>query len=864
MTSYIENFSRTWWNIPSLIFITSLLDQALDIYLFTIFSLMAPQVLQGIFLVVTFIASLITITGDASTISRRNRKKRKRKRNKREQRFHRSRLPYYLVRRCKNRLNQRVHCLDGSTILPSRLRKHQRWKKRQKKDHLRRWKRKLEAFIIPHANAGRFRLEQPISEENLSLFCSNTNFLAPMKLMKGFETEDDSPMAQHAVNLMNQHRAQLLLQQNAAKQIVSCSSHFKECPLVWDTGASYGLTPFRGDFIDYEECNIPVQDISKTNYVIGMGTVMWKFKATNTDTIYLPCLCYHLPTADIRLLSPQTYHQLYGGSSEIDGKAVLMSLPKQAPHHPNHQIKIPIDTFNTNIPLIHDVSCTDKERREVAPHLRSSMAKHTLNFKKSWTVAVEYMEFETTHKQKVCCPCVADESNENLSGPQRELLKWHQKLGISMFRIQEMMVEHESRDHNDDSVIMPQVIKPKFATTSSCKVPLCTVCELARAKKRNPEVIKQQVIKEKEGILAADKYEAGDFVSMDQFIVKTPGRLPTGFGREGIDNRFHGGTIFNDAATGTIFVENQVSLGAGETLMSKAIFEQWLYELAIVEVSHYRSDNGVFQAEDFKDDCADKGQKQSFSGVGAQHQNAHAERSIQTIMCMARHSLLHVSLHWTNEVVGNLSLWPFVVKHVAWLYNRMPNRVTGLTPIELLTKTKADHKDLLRSHVWGCPVFVLDPKLQNGQKIPKWNRRSRIGQFLGFSEEHSTLVGNVRHLKTGHVSPQYHCVFDDLFETVFASAPNKEVLFEAISNLLWENNRELYAEDEFDNGGNLIYTPPPLDNVWLTEPERRDRNARLKEQRIRRVKKEHELEQRMHEPAVPIVDTIPARLAIIR
>lgn len=315
---------------------------------------------------------------------------------------------------------------------------------------------------------------------------------------------------------------------------------------------------------------------------------------------------------------------------------------------------------------------------------------------------------------------------------------------------------------------------------------------------------------------------------MDQFIVKTPGRLPTGFGREGIDNRFHGGTIFNDAATGTIFVENQVSLGAGETLMSKAIFEQWLYELAIVEVSHYRSDNGVFQAEDFKDDCADKGQKQSFSGVGAQHQNARAERSIQTIMYMARHFLLHVSLHWTNDGVDDLSLWPFAVKHAAWLYNRMPNRVTGLTPIELLTKTKADHKDLLRSHVWGCPVFVLDPKLQNGQKIPKWNRRSRIGQFLGFSEEHSTLVGNVRHLKTGHVSPQYHCVFDDLFETVFASAPNKEVLFEAISNLLWENNRELYAEDEFDNGGNLIYTPPPLDNVWLTEPERRDRNARLK------------------------------------
>jgi hypothetical protein len=37
---------------------------------------------------------------------------------------------------------------------------------------------------------------------------------------------------------------------------------------------------------------------------------------------------------------------------------------------------------------------------------------------------------------------------------------------------------------------------------------------------------------------------------------------------------------------------------------------------------------------------------------------------------------------------------------------------------------KTDDRDLLRSHVWGCPTFVLDPKLQNDQKIPKWNKRS--------------------------------------------------------------------------------------------------------------------------------------------
>ena len=54
-------------------------------------------------------------------------------------------------------------------------------------------------------------------------------------------------------------------------------SNFKRLPLVWDTGASQGLTPFLNDFIHYEECRIQVNDISKVNNVIGICTVMYKF-----------------------------------------------------------------------------------------------------------------------------------------------------------------------------------------------------------------------------------------------------------------------------------------------------------------------------------------------------------------------------------------------------------------------------------------------------------------------------------------------------------------------------------------------------------------------------------------------------------
>ncbi len=75
---------------------------------------------------------------------------------------------------------------------------------------------------------------------------------------------------------------------------------FKHTPLIWDTGATHGLTPFLKDFLHYHPCDIPVKDsISKVNWVIGVGTVMHKFRATNGKDIFLPGVSFHLPTADI-------------------------------------------------------------------------------------------------------------------------------------------------------------------------------------------------------------------------------------------------------------------------------------------------------------------------------------------------------------------------------------------------------------------------------------------------------------------------------------------------------------------------------------------------------------------------------------
>ena len=181
----------------------------------------------------------------------------------------------------------------------------------------------------------------------------------------------------------------------------------------------------------------------------------------------------------------------------------------------------------------------------------------------------------------------------------------------------------------------------------------------------------------------------------------------------------------------------------------------------------YHYDDGVFILDHFRSDCQGKKQTQYFSGVGAKHQNGKAERAIQTIIYWDRKMMTHAALHWPDEKSDSVWLWEFAVTRAAWLYNNMPNKNLGwMSLVEIFTRTQSDHHDILRTRVRGCPDFVLHTKLQDNQKIPNFNRRSSMVQFLVFSEEHITLVAMVRNLSTNFVIPQFHVVFDEMFSTI--------------------------------------------------------------------------------------------------
>ena len=73
--------------------------------------------------------------------------------------------------------------------------------------------------------------------------------------------------------------------------------------------------------------------------------------------------------------------------------------------------------------------------------------------------------------------------------------------------------------------------------------------------------------------------------------------------------------------------------------------------------------------------------------------------------------MIHCTLLWGDTGVANLALWSFVLDHAAWLYNKIPQMLSGLTPLEMTTGCKADHKDLARTHISDFPWYVVDPVL---------------------------------------------------------------------------------------------------------------------------------------------------------
>ena len=73
------------------------------------------------------------------------------------------------------------------------------------------------------------------------------------------------------------------------------------------------------------------------------------------------------------------------------------------------------------------------------------------------------------------------------------------------------------------------------------------------------------------------------------------------------------------------------------------------------------------------------------------------------------------------------------------------------------------------------------------------------------------------HLQTNYVSPQFHLIHDDNFETILNDTPLDHPLSDERLLDIFETSREIYSDVERSEDGAIVYTPPPLDDIWLDE-----------------------------------------------
>ena len=386
-------------------------------------------------------------------------------------------------------------------------------------------------------------------------------------------------------------------------------------------------------------------------------------------------------------------------------------------------------------------------------------------------------------------------SNRNLTPLQKLWQLWHVKLGHPAHSIVQRLgaAGNLSRHAMELSKLPPS------------DRPMCEACRYGKQVRTHDGTTVTSRVKDTVGALKCDQTVPGMRIFSDQAYSAVPGRRFHTAGREAPHDKFCGTTLFVDAASNYIHAVHQVTFNASDTINAKVEFERHCADLG-VQVDSYHTDNGVYKSQAFTEELARNSQSIRFSGVGAHFQNGVAEGAIRIVVTKARTMILHAEIMWPE--VKDPSLWPMALTHATHMYNHTPNTV-GLAPVEVFSRTVSDHQALRLAHTWGCPTYVLEPRLTTaGGKIPKWQPRSRRAQYMGTSPVHAESVALVRNLHTGYLSPQFHVVFDDKFETVYADENDPPPEWDRLCVL------ERF-ETPFDPGD----TPPPLSDEWLSPDE---------------------------------------------
>jgi hypothetical protein len=113
------------------------------------------------------------------------------------------------------------------------------------------------------------------------------------------------------------------------------------------------------------------------------------------------------------------------------------------------------------------------------------------------------------------------------------------------------------------------------------------------------------------------------------------------------------------------------------------------------------------------------------------------------------------------------------------------------------------HMSLGARFMYSMRLFKMERKYQ------KWSPSARLGLFLAFSDLHSSQVPLVLNIAAGHISPQFHVIFNDKFETV------NSLLLDQPLNQQWaqifQMGRECFMDIDYDENDRPIL--PSLSDI---------------------------------------------------
>ena len=553
-----------------------------------------------------------------------------------------------------------------------------------------------------------------------------------------------------------------------AQQLATFDTDSK--PIGVDNRCSACISHDVNDFVsDLQPCNRSIKGFGGTRHThIMKGTIQWrwcddegvvhKFNIPNS---------YYVPAAKQRLMSPQHWaksqkDKTKQGTGEFTGRneCVLYWNRRQ------NKLTIPL-SLNTNVATFAQAPGYDKfslfcqeakvsgwVEKDILIANPAGVVSDDEDIPEETPVkqtGSDYKQWQTSEPS----PC-----DFNIDGPQNrgkgrtvsppktmsdatiDLLKLHHRLGHIPFAKLKILAK--------EGALPKQYAK--------CETPVCTSCTYSTMTKRKWRSRTRHDHKPISKPLAP-----GEMVSVDQLVSPTAGFVAQMTGILTLQ-RYKYATVYVDQASRLGYTYLQKSATAEETIKGKIAFELYARSHG-VKVQGYHADNGIFRANAWINHCNSRDQTMTFAGVNAHHQNGIAERRIRTLQNMARTMLIHSAYRWPACITANL--WPYALRMANESLNNCPSMQDSKyrSPMQIFSKSKV-MMNPKHFQTFGCPVYVLDNKLQHNAPFHKWKERSRVGIYLGQSPVHGKNVALVLNRQTGLVSPQFHVKFDPSFHSV--------------------------------------------------------------------------------------------------